>query len=81
MDALLIVPEVAEILRVRPTTVYSLVARDILPHVRIAQGKRRALIRFRRADVETFLEQRSAGITRPDEHRQLTVGDDNARAV
>ena len=59
MDALLIVPEVAEILRVRPTTVYSLVARDILPHVRIAQGKRRALIRFRRADVEKFIECRS----------------------
>ena len=60
MEALLIVLEVAEILRVRPTTVYALVARDILPHVRIAQGSRRGLIRFRRADIEAFLAQRTS---------------------
>ena len=63
MDPLLIVPEVAAILRIKSTTVYALVARDALPHVRIAQGKRRALIRFRRADVEAFLERRSVAPT------------------
>ncbi len=59
MDSLLIVSEVAAILRVKPTTVYALVARNALPHVRIAQGRKRALIRFRRTDVEAFLEYRS----------------------
>ncbi len=57
MESLLIVPEVAAILRIKPTTVYALVARDVLPHLRIAQGKRRALIRFRREDVEAFLQR------------------------
>ncbi len=56
MNELLIAREVAAILRVKPTTVYALVARDALPHIRFAQGRRRALIRFRRADVEAFLE-------------------------
>ena len=59
MEALLIAREMAAILRVRPTTVYALVARGELPHVRLAQGRRRALIRFRRADVEAFLESRN----------------------
>ena len=59
MESLLIVPEVAAILRIKPTTVYALVARDVLPHLRIAQGKRRALIRFRRADVEAFLQRQT----------------------
>ena len=76
MDPLLIVPEVAAILRVKPTTVYALVARSVLPHVRIAEGKRRALIRFRRTDVEAFLECRSVVVHSGKPQRETNDGQD-----
>jgi excisionase family DNA binding protein len=51
---------VAEWLSVAPATVYEHVARGNIPAVRLWKGRRRALIRFRRADIEAFLESRRA---------------------
>ena len=58
METLLRATDVAAILNVRPTTVYALAARGVLAHVRIAQGQRRGLIRFRPADVERLIRER-----------------------
>lgn len=49
-ETLLTVREVAQRLKVSRATVYSLVARGKLPHVRVSNA-----IRFRRADLEAFI--------------------------
>lgn len=56
MEALLRASEVARILSLRPSTVYALAHRGVLRHVRIAQGARRALIRFRPSDIEKLIQ-------------------------
>jgi excisionase family DNA binding protein len=47
---LLTVREAAELLRVRPVTVYRLCARGVLPHVRVSNA-----IRIRAEDLEQLL--------------------------
>lgn len=54
---LLTVEEVAALLQLRPSTVYALCHRGDLPHVRLSQGRKRSLIRFRRSDIERLLGQ------------------------
>jgi len=56
---ILIAEEAAPILRVKVGTVYDWVAKGILPHIRILAGRRRAVIRFRRSDLEEFIRQRA----------------------
>lgn len=56
--------EVARLLRVRTTTVYEAAASGRIPAVRVWQGKRRALIRFRRADVEAILQPKQNALDR-----------------
>lgn len=58
-DALLNAKDVARWLGVAPATVYEQVARGNLPAIKLWKGRRRALIRFRRADIEHFIQQRS----------------------
>ncbi len=58
-EALLTAQQVAEILAVKPSTVYDAVYRGVLPVVRLWEGRRRALVRFRRADIEEFIRQRA----------------------
>ncbi len=60
MDPLLRAQAVAQLLDVRPATVYALVDRGVLPHVRLTKGRRRSLIRFRLSEIEAFLEERSS---------------------
>jgi len=43
------------------STVYDHVNRGTLPHVKLWSGERKAVIRFRREDVEEFIRQRSHG--------------------
>jgi excisionase family DNA binding protein len=59
---LLTAEEVASMLRVKPSTVYDAATRGVLPVVRLWKGRRRTLIRFRQADIEEFIRQRSVGI-------------------
>lgn len=56
---LLTAEEVADLLRVKPSTVYDAAARGILPVLRLWKGKRRTLIRFQRADIESFIRERA----------------------
>ena len=55
---LLNVQEVAAMLRVKPSTVYSWVAQGRIPHVVLARGRRKACIRFRLESVEAWLAER-----------------------
>ena len=59
MESLLVAVDVSKILNIRPSTVYDLAHRGVLPCVRITQGKRRSLIRFRPSDLEEFIRQRA----------------------
>ncbi len=63
MEPLLLAQDVAKLLNIRPATVYALVERGVLPHVRIAQGKRRSLLRFRVEDITRFIQERSMATT------------------
>ena len=58
---LLTVREVAERLRVRPTTIYAAAKRQVIPHVRLWQSRSRALIRFRAEDIEKLIHERTTG--------------------
>jgi len=60
---LLTAQEVAELLRVRPSTVYDAAARGRLPCVKLWQGRRRSVVRFVRGDIERFINSRRT--TRP----------------
>jgi excisionase family DNA binding protein len=63
-DSLLTAQEVADLLRVRPVTVYAAAARGRIPCVTLWKGKRRNLVRFRREDVEEFIRLRSVPVAR-----------------
>lgn len=59
-DGLIPAKTVAFLLGVRVSTVYSLCKRRSIPHVRIAEGARRPLIRFRADDIERFIKERTS---------------------
>jgi excisionase family DNA binding protein len=47
--------EVAEILRVKLSTVYAAAATGRLPAIQVWRGRRKSLLRFRRADIERLI--------------------------
>ena len=67
MDSLLKAREVAVFLNLRPSTVYDLAHRGVLPHIIIRKGARRSLIRFRKEDLARFLQQRSIETSAPQD--------------
>ena len=67
--------EVARRLRVKPATVYEVAAKGRIPCVRLWEGNRRALIRFREDDIERLIVDRTfLGSAKLDEER-ATDGD------
>lgn len=59
MDEPLITAEdVARLLNVKPSTVYDAVARGRIPAVRLWEGTRRPLLRFRRRDIDRLIRER-----------------------
>jgi excisionase family DNA binding protein len=52
---LLLPKEVARLLRVQVSTVYSAVSNGRLQAVQVWKGSRKSLLRFRRADIEALL--------------------------
>lgn len=60
-DELMTARQVAELLQVRPVTVYAAAAKGIIPSVPLWKGRRRTLLRFRRRDVEAWIESRILG--------------------
>ena len=69
MEPLLDAREVAKWLGVAPSTVYDAVTKGILPAVRMWKGKRRTLVRFRRQDVEAFINERAVPARKESEGR------------
>ena len=58
-EQLLTVEQVARMLQLKPPTIYGAVRQGRLPVVRLWRGKRRSAIRFRRTDIEAFIEERT----------------------
>lgn len=55
-DSPLLTPrEVASLLRIKPSTVFDAAARGDIPCVRLWRGRRKSLLRFRRADIENLI--------------------------
>jgi excisionase family DNA binding protein len=50
---------VARMLNLRVSTIYAAVKAKRLPHVVLWAGRKRPLIRFRRADIEAFVRDRT----------------------
>ena len=59
---LLTASQVAERLNIRVSTVYALCRRKEIPHIRVTQAARRALIRFRAEDIEQLIRDRTIGL-------------------
>ncbi|MBZ5639932.1 MAG: helix-turn-helix domain-containing protein [Acidobacteriia bacterium] len=60
-DQFLHAREVATLLNIKISTVYALCRRGELVHIRLGEGRRRPLIRFRREDLDQFLQDRTIG--------------------
>lgn len=66
METLLKASQVARLLNVKTSTVYDLCYRRVLPHLRLVEGRRRSMIRFREEDLEMWVKSRQA-VTEADE--------------
>jgi excisionase family DNA binding protein len=58
LTPLMTVGQVAELLNLKPSTVYDAAARGRIPSVRLWEGRRRAVVRFIREDIEAFVESK-----------------------
>ena len=58
-EQLLTVEQVAGILRLKPSTVYDAAAEGRIPCVRLWKGRRKAVVRFRRSELEQFIAERT----------------------
>ncbi len=54
-EVLMTPAEVSQSLRIALSTVYEAAATGRLPCVRLWQGKRKSIVRFRRADIEAMI--------------------------
>ncbi len=59
-SVLLTAEEVAQILRLKAATIYEAAASGRIPSVRLWQGRRKALVRFRREDIERLIRERTS---------------------
>ena len=57
--------QVAELLQLRPQTVRDAAWRGKLPCVRLWRGKKKTLLRFRRADIERLINARTQPVKEP----------------
>lgn len=62
MDEILTLPEVAELLKVAEKTVYTMAQKSELPAFKV-----RGQWRFKRTDIDVWIEQQKAAATRADE--------------
>jgi excisionase family DNA binding protein len=56
---LLTAEEVARLLRLKAATIYEAAAEGRIPCVRLWRGRRKAVVRFRRDEIEAFIQQSS----------------------
>ncbi len=58
---LLTAEEVGQLLRLKAATVYEAAADGRIPCVRLWKGRRKALIRFRKSDIDNLLQKQRTG--------------------
>jgi len=58
-EELLTSEQVAELLQLKPQTIRDAAWRGKLPCVRLWQGRKKTLLRFRRSEIEQFIKERS----------------------
>ncbi len=58
-ESLLTAKGVSELLQIDLSTVYLWVSQDYLPYICLSEGSRRRCIRFRRSELDLWLEARS----------------------
>lgn len=56
-EQLLTAKEVADLLRLAPSTVFDAATRGKLPCVRLWRGRRKSVLRFRRSDIEDLIRR------------------------
>jgi excisionase family DNA binding protein len=56
-DPLLTASQVAELLNIKKSTVYEAALKGRLPAVPLWKNKRRTFLRFRRSDIEKFINE------------------------
>jgi excisionase family DNA binding protein len=64
-EILLTAADVARILKVKTVTVHAAAADGRLPCVRVWQGKRRSLVRFRAEDIERLIRKEAGSAEFP----------------
>lgn len=68
MEPLLTVKEVADVLKMKPTTIYHWAGIGHIPAIKLRSGKRKTVWRFSRAEIEAWVEQKKqeglGGLTR-----------------
>ncbi len=69
-DHLLTAEEVAKLLSIRVGTVYDAASTGRLPVVRLWEGKRRAMIRFRPEDIQRLITDRATAVSTHERTRQ-----------
>ena len=68
-ETLLTSEQVAELLALKPQTVRDAAWRGRLPCVRLWQGKKKSLLRFRRSEIEAFIRERSLPTKKDSKNR------------
>jgi len=57
-EELMTAQQVAALLQIKPVTVYAAAHKGLIPSIPLWRGRRRALLRFRREDVDAFIESK-----------------------
>ena len=58
MEALMRARDVANLMNLRVSSIYAMCDRNLIPHVRFTEGRKRALIRFKADEIQAFIENR-----------------------
>jgi excisionase family DNA binding protein len=66
MNNLLKTDEVAELLKVKKSTIYSLVHRNKIPHIKISHK----ILRFRQSEIEAWLDRAHSAPTHERAHKR-----------
>jgi len=63
---LLTAHQVAEVLQLKLSSIYDAVQKGRLPAIRLWEGRRRSVIRFRATDIQEFINSRRTAVKRSD---------------
>lgn len=69
MKKLLKIDEVADLLQVKKTTIYSLVHQKRIPYIKISHK----ILRFRQSEIEAWLDGAHSGTVEENRHRDVST--------